>query len=103
MNQQIRQPINFPPEPRQPFPEALTAAARLATRLTREGIQIHSAFDNGRRMVLLIEKAPFGVRGLFKGKHPNGMGGTTERYGASVDGCQLEWTVDLPAREVANA
>lgn len=105
MNTQPAAPMPFRPEPRLPLHEALEAAARLSRRLQEEGVTTHSAFDNGRRMVLLIDRAPKGLHGVRKRIHPNGMGGTTELYGAALDGCQLEWTVDIaePASGVAHA
>lgn len=92
--------LEFPFDPHSPFPAALVAAAEVARQLTDAGIEIHSAFDNGRRMVLLIDKPPAFAAGHIKRHHPNGMGGTTTVFAAGYHGCQLEWTTDTYAAEV---
>lgn len=94
--------LQFQPEPRNPFPAALVDAAAVAKQLTDAGVEIHTAFDNGRRMVLLIEKPPEFVTGHMKRHHPNGMGGTTTIFAASYQGCQLEWQTDTYATEVGH-
>lgn len=100
MNAQL---IDFKPDPpREPHSRTLAAATELAKALEAEGIEIHNVFDNGRRMVLLIDRAPADVTGTKKGRHPNGRGGITERFAAAHGNCQLEWTVDLPGQRAAD-
>ena len=87
--------IEFQPDPpRELHSRTLADATELAKTLEAEGVQIHSAFDNGRRMVLLIDRAPAGVVGIRKCRHPNGRGGVTTRFAATHGNCQLEWMED---------
>lgn len=89
--------------PPRDLPAALQAAAELAARLEASGVGVHSAFDNGRCMVLLIDSEPKGVTACTKRRWPNGSG-TTSLYSASHGGCQLEWVVETrrETTEVAN-
>lgn len=88
MNPQL---IDFKPDPPGELPKALASAAALARQLGVAGIEVHNAFDNGRRMVLVISAPPPGVFGAAKRRYPNGVGGVTTVYAAPHGGCQLEW------------
>lgn len=95
--------IEFHPELRTaPHSQTLAAASELARSLEAEGIEIHNAFDNGRRIVLLIAREPAGVTGVKKARHPNGRGGITTLYAAATGGCQLEWTVDTHGQRASD-
>ncbi len=80
-------------DPPRDLPASLKAAAELAAKLEASGVGVHIAFDNGRRMVLLIDSAPEGVRVSIKRRWPSRHGTTTE-YSAIHGGCQLEWVVE---------
>lgn len=94
MNLVTDKPVALDPTFRLPIRLALQQAAKVAEQINAAGVEIHSAFDNGRRMVLLIDKAPPFVAGHVKKSFPNGFGGRTYVYGASFHGCQLEWSED---------
>ena len=82
--------------------EALTAAAATTQSLADAGIEVYSAHDNGRRMVLVISAPPRFVIGAVKRRFPNGDGGTTSIHAASYRGCQLEWMAHTTGDRVAS-
>lgn len=95
--------IDYTPDTPAELPDALTAAAALAKQLTDQGVEVHNAHYNGRRIVLLISAPPRFVIGAVKRHFPNGTGGTTSVHAASWLGCQLEWmTHTVGDRVVAN-
>lgn len=83
--------IDYTPDPPAELPAALTAAAALAKDLADQGVEVHNAHYNGRRIVLLIGAPPRFVIGAVKRSYPNGVGGRTSVHAASYRGCQLEW------------
>lgn len=86
-------PIDFTAGTPSELTAALATAAVLAQQLIDACIEVHNAFDNGRRMVLVVSAPPAGVIGCAKRSYPNGTGGTTRIFAASHHGCQLEWMV----------
>ena len=87
-----------------PMSACLQAALEVSKELEADQITIHTAFDNGRRIVFLVDRPPNFVIGAVRGRHPNGQGGVTTVHAAPYRGCQLEWHQDsAPLREVAHA
>lgn len=83
-------------EPRVPIRAALNDAAKATELLERAGCKVLTAFDNGRRIALVVNEPPSFVTGHVKARHPNGRGGKTVVFAAPFHGCQLEWAVDEP-------
>lgn len=79
---------------------AIEQAKHAARRLANAGITVHAIIANGRRPVLLIDRAPAGIAYVAKRQSPNGMGGTAVVYAAQFAGCQLEWMRDFPGAVV---
>lgn len=76
---------------------ALFRAARTARELEDSGSPPVGAFTNGRRMVLLTNKAPAGVRGGIKSRCRPRSGFRVLMMAAELDGCQIEWNETVPA------
>jgi hypothetical protein len=87
-------------EPQQPTAEDLRWAAEVAQQMTDRGIELVTAYHNGRRMVLHLERDPRlqNARGSMIRRQP-APGGIERIYAAQHLGMQLQWTVFEPAAE----
>lgn len=82
--------------------DSIAVAAR---QLADAGCTVLMISDNGRRPVLVVDRAPSFVdtRAAKKRRSPNGRGGVSSVYAASFYGCQIEWSRDTGnVREVVN-
>lgn len=86
-----------------PVVSALHDAAAVAERLSAIHCTVLSAYANGRRPVLVIDRPPPFVQGAVKRQHPDGVGGIERVFAAGYHGVQLEWIDHVPAsREVGH-
>lgn len=91
-------------EPQPPTAEDLRWAAAVAQQMTNRGIDLITAFHNGRRMVLHVARDPHleNARGSMIRRQP-APGGCERIYAVSHLGVQLQWTTFEPAaQEVAH-
>lgn len=76
-------------------PDALRIGADAALAIEEKGCRVISCYANGRRPVLILDRAPADVAGHVKQRHPNGRGGITQTLAAPFLGAQLEWLQDI--------
>jgi hypothetical protein len=91
-------------EPQRVTAEDLRWSAAVAQQLTNRGVEILTAYHNGRRMVLHVERDPNfeGLRGSMIRRQPV-AGGHERIYAIQHLGVQVQWTAfEAASREVAN-
>lgn len=88
-----------------PEPDAVAKGLQLsieaASKLQDAGCVITGAFSNGRRHVLLVDRAPPFVQGVCKNRFPNHLAGYTRVYAAPYHGVQIEWMENEPGAVMA--
>lgn len=88
-----------------PEPDAvlngLQLSIEVAQKLQEAGCVVTGAFSNGRRHVLLVDRAPAFVKGVCKNRFPNHLAGYTRVYAAPYHGVQVEWMEDEPGAAAA--
>lgn len=78
--------------------EDLRWATKVAEQLTQRGIGIYTAYHNGRRMVLQVERNPdFVATQIAMIRRTPVVGGYERLYAANHLGVQIQWTVFEPA------
>lgn len=70
---------------------ALRAAANAVDQLTDAGSKVLGHYSNGRKPVILIDKAPAFVTGAMRYRAPDANGGIDRVMAAPYHGCQIEW------------
>lgn len=84
--------------------EDLRWATKVAEQVQQRGIGIYTAYHNGRRVVLHVERNPeFVATHIAMIRRQPAHGGTERIYAANHLGVQLQWSVFEPAaREVGH-
>lgn len=82
---------------------ATTSNAPALAALRAAGVRLLRQYDNGRRVVLVVEHPPAFVTGSMCRRQPAGGGGHEYIMAAPYHGAQLEWRTRVaPPAEVGH-